>query len=252
MKLKTYRDEKPYLVFDEIRKIFNDTATTFDLKKIGEENKVVDTVRALIMLSIALSRLCQSVLSCGDYYTAAIIYRAMIEHFLKHIYLFKSCIKYGDAIAKEYCEDHISSELLQKGLKALRPHTINPTNDFRKFKKKSDEISDKFRFSKILENIIEELGEDENEKILRSIAVQYSALSSYVHAGPIAVLDPEEKPKKNLDINSVFLTIIAYQNTIHLLSFYLSEHQDKLKEIYKEIKNKVRETLVMYEKNYIS
>lgn len=251
MKLKTYRDEKPYLVFEKISKIFNDTATIFDLKKIAEENKVVDTARALMMLSMRLSRLCQSILSCGDYYTATIIYRAMIEHFFKHIYLFKSSIKYGDAIAKEYCEDHILSELLQKGFKALRPNTVKPTEKFKKFKKKSYEIADKFKFTKILENIIEDLREDDCEKMLRSIAVQYSALSSYVHAGPTAVLDPKEKPKKNLDMNSVFLTIIAYQNTIHLFTFYPSEYQEKLKEIYKEIENKVREELIKYKNNYV-
>ena len=248
LKIKTYRDEETYRILDEIRKLFNSAKKEFNSKKIGEQNGIVNTVCALEMLSFRLSRLCESILSEKDFYTAAIIYRALIEYSVKHKHIFMSCIKKGDDIAKEYVSpDHLSSEMLKKICKALWPPPIKLPPKLKELKRRVDIAAEKFKFSKVSEDMLVMLPKDQMQQVLRHTMVQYSMLSSYVHAGPMAVLDLEEKPKKNIDMSSVLLTIIAYNDTIKLLSLYPSEHQNKLKALDKNMNKKVDEALTIYE-----
>ena len=243
MKTKTYRDEEPFLLLEDIRNLFYNAQREVDFKKIGDENKIDNTVKVLVMLTFRLGCLCESILSCADYYTAAIVYRAVIEYSLKHAYIFMSCIKRGDDIAKEYVStEHLSSEISKQLQKALS-RRIKFTGEFADFQKRSDEISDKFKFGRVLESVMNGLHDDDLKKMLRTAAVQYSQLSSYVHAGPQAVLDLEAKPKKYLDMSSVLPTVIAYRDTIHLLSLYPSAYQDKLKALHREIDEKARGAL---------
>lgn len=255
VKIKTYRDEEPYLILNETSKMFDDARGKLDFKNIGEKNNIINTVWALIMLSFRLQWLCKSILSCQDYYSAAIIYRAFIEHSFKHRYIFIYCIKKGDDIAEDYVSsDHIADEQLRKLRNAMWPDGL--TNKLKVLKNRTRKTADKFTFKEVSTNTSRFLREfydnDEIQTMFRSTMVQYSALSSYVHAGPMAVLDLEKKPKNNIDMSSVLFTIIAYNDTTRLLSSYPSEHQDKLKTLNKEIDKKIKKALAIYEKNYVS
>jgi hypothetical protein len=264
LKIKTYRDEEQYRILNETMKMFYDAHAKFHFKNIGEKNNIINTVWALVMLSFRLRWLSESILSCTDFYSVAIIYRALIEHFFKHIYIYLSCIVKGDNIAKAYVSaEHMSSEMLKKLRKFLWPDNLESTkyitkpDEFKEFKKRVNEIAKKFIFSEVVTSILElsdKYYPDPNElqKALRSEIVRYSTLSSYVHAGPVAVLNLEKKPKKDIDMSSVLLTIIAHKNTIELLSRYPSENQNELKTLEKEIHEKVKKLLAIYEKNYVS
>jgi len=80
VKIKTYRDEELYLILKETLDMFYDAYGKLDFKNIGEKNNITNTVWALSMLSFRLRWLCESILSCIDYYSVAIIYRAYIDH----------------------------------------------------------------------------------------------------------------------------------------------------------------------------
>jgi len=261
VKIKTYRDDELYLILRETCEMFNDAQHKLNFKNIADKNNITNTVWILVMLSFRLRCLCESILSCTDYYSVAIIYRAFIEHSLKHKYIFISCIKKGDDIAKEYVSsEHMSYELLQKLQKAQWParliDKIMKRDEFGQFKKKAKETADKFKFNEVSTSILELLDEyydnEEIQTVLRRNMVVYSTCSSYVHAGPMAVLDLEKKPKKNIDMDSVLLTMIAYNDTIRLLSLYPSEHQNKLKTLNKEVSEKVEKALAIYKQNYVS
>lgn len=115
LKIKTYRDDELYLLMKETLDMFYDAHSKLNFKKIGEKNNVTNTVWVLVMLSFRLRWLCESILSFVDYYSAVILYRACIEHFLKYMYIFVSCFSKGDDIGKEYVsEEHISDEMLTK------------------------------------------------------------------------------------------------------------------------------------------
>ena len=164
-------------------------------------------------------------------------------------------MKKGDDIAEDYVSsDHIADEQLRKLRNAMWPDGL--TNKLKVLKNRTRKTADKFTFKEVSTNTSRFLREfydnDEIQTMFRSTMVQYSALSSYVHAGPMAVLDLEKKPKNNIDMSSVLFTIIAYNDTIRLLSSYPSEHQDKLKTLNKEIDKKIKKALAIYEKNYVS
>jgi len=260
--VKTYRDNELYLILNETCKMFNEAQDKLDFKNIAVKNNITNTVWALVLLSFRLRWLCESILSCTEYYSVSVIYRAFIEHSVKHKYILISCIKKGDDIGKEYVSsEHMSYEMLQKFLRIQWPSSFQSPgkllkpDEFNEFKRRARETANQFKFSEVMTSILgllDQYYDDEIQKVLRSIIIDYSTLSSYVHAGPIAVLDLEKKPKKNIDMGSMLLTTIAYNDIIRLLSLFPSEHQDKLKTLNKRIDGKVKKALAIYGKNYIS
>ncbi len=76
----------------DISDMYNDAFPKLDFKKIAEKNNIPNTLWALTLLSFRLWVLCESILSCIDFYSVAILFRAFIEHFFKHIYIFLSCL----------------------------------------------------------------------------------------------------------------------------------------------------------------
>jgi hypothetical protein len=130
------------------------------------------------------------------------------------------------------------------------------TKEFQEFKIKTEITTNKFRFDKVSKNILELLSKkkscnfDEIQELLRHLMVVYSVLSSYVHAGLTAVLDLSEKPKKNIDLDSKIMTIVAYQYTIFLLSQYQSEHQEELKKINENIYKKCENAYIVHMRDF--
>ncbi len=90
-KIKTYRREELYLILTETWKTFLEAAKNYDFKNIGKNNNIENTVWTLTMLSLRLRELCESILSCRETYGVIILYRAFIEHVLKHTYFFLYC-----------------------------------------------------------------------------------------------------------------------------------------------------------------
>ncbi len=128
------------------------------------------------------------------------------------------------------------------------------TKEFKEFIKKTDKTTIKFRFDEVVKSISELLSNKSPSEIaqlqemFRDQMVKYSLLSSFVHAGPTAVLDLGTKPKKkDIEMFSKLLTIIAYRNTILLLLQYPSEQQDELKKLYEKIHTNSEKAIIIYE-----
>jgi len=257
---KTFRDSELYLILDEASKLFFDAHGELDFKSIGVKHDISNTVWALVMLSFRLWRLCVSILACTDYYSAAIMYRALIEHFLKHQYIFICGMKEGDRIGEEYVSsEHMAHELLQKLRKSYWPDKLksiaqdSKTRDSGQFLERAKKAARKFHYDKISRSILRLLPDEANtiQVGLRRIMVHYSILSSYVHAGPSAVLDIEGKtvPKSDVDVAAVLFTVVTFRDTIGLLSSYPSKCRGELKTLFEEIGKKVEKAAVIYEKS---
>jgi len=261
--IKTYRHEELYLILIETWEKFLEASKNYDFKNIGKNNNIENTVWVLTMLSLRLRELCESILSCRESYGVIILYRAFIEYFLKYTYFFFYCIKKGDEAAKEYTSfPHIAYDELRKVQKVIWPSDLasrSTSSEFKKTKKDAYGTAKQFSFKEISEETLKLLTsksnpENDNEMIekgLRSMLVQYSISSSYVHAGPTAVLNPETISRTNIDMNVKLYTIIAFNHTILLLSLYPSEYQAELKSLTKEILKNVEKGLAICEKNQV-
>jgi hypothetical protein len=255
---RTYKNDELYCILKEVSDIYDDARKNFDFKRIGENNNIPNTIWALMLLTHRLKWLCESILSCIDFYSAAILYRAQLEHIFKYLFIFLSCLNNGDEVATEYVSaNHLSGEFLKILRKKMWPDNLSSsgnfsnTKEFKEFKKKADSTTNKFRFDEVAKSIFELISNkkpfnfDKIQELLRNIMERYSKLSSYVHAGPTAVLDLETNSKKIIEIDSKFMTITAYLYNIFLLSQYQSEHQEELKKIYEDIYKTYEEAYVI-------
>ena len=261
--IKTYRHEELYLILTETWKMFLEASKKYDFNKISKNSNIENTVQVLIMLSIRLRELCESILSCRESYGVIVLYRAFMEYLLKHTYFFLYCIKKGDEAAKEYTSlTHFTYEELRKVQKAIWPNDLasfSTSNEFKQIKRDSDRTAAQFHFNKISEETLKLLTSKDNpeydnemiEKALRSMLVQYSISSSYVHAGPTAVLNPKTILRTNIDMDAKLFTIIAVNHIILLLSLYPSEYQTELKSLTKEIRKNVKKGLAICDKNQV-
>jgi hypothetical protein len=259
---RTYKNDDLYCILKDVSDLYDDAHKNYNFKSIGEKNNISNTIWVLELLTFRLKWLCESILSCIDFYSAAILFRAQIEHSFKHIYICLSCLNNGDEIATEYVSvNHFSGEFLKRFRKKMWPDKLHSsgkfnTKEFKEFKEKAKITTNKFLFDEVSKNILELLSKkkpynfDEIQELLRHLMVGYSELSSYVHAGLTAVLDLSEKPKKNIDLDSKIMTIVAYQFTIFLLSQYQSEHQEELKKINENIYKKSENAYIIHTRDF--
>ncbi len=159
-KIKMYRHEELYLILTETLKTFLEAEKNYDFKNIAKNNNIETTVWVLIMLSLRLKELCESILSCREPYGVAILYRAFIEHLLKHTYFFIYCIKKDDEAAKEYTSvNHMAYEQLKKVQKAIWPDNLNnriPSSEFKQTKKDANKTAKQFTFNNIADETLEQ------------------------------------------------------------------------------------------------
>jgi hypothetical protein len=181
------------------------------------------------------------------------LYRAFIEHSVKHTYIFVSCAKNGDGVGAEYASsEHMSYELFLKLLKTQWPDSRqvvrSKSDEFKKVKRQAQETLHQFTFAEVTKSLLGTLDaqDDDTIKGLRQAILDYSTLSSYVHGGPLAVLDLEEKPKQSIDASCIILTMIAHMHTIGLLSLYPSEHQETLRALRTAIHEKTHKAMAIH------
>jgi hypothetical protein len=243
--------------------MFLEASKKYDFKKISINNNIENTVWVLTMLSIRLRELCESILSCRESYGVIVLNRAFMEYLLKHTYFFLYCIKKGDEAAKEYASlTHFTYEKIRKVQKAIWPNDLtsfSTSSEFKQIKIDSNRTAVQFHFNKISEETLKLLASKDNpeynnemtEKALRGMLVQYSMSSSYVHAGPTAVLNPETISRTDIDMDVKLFTIIAVNHIIGLLSLYPSEYQTELKSLTKEIRKNVEKGIAICKKNQV-
>jgi hypothetical protein len=242
LRARTFRDDELYVMLREVYDAFNDVMARLDFRNIADRNRVSNSVWALSLLSCRLRHLCASVLSCNDQYSASILYRSFVEHLVKHTYIFVSCAKDGDGVGTEYTSsEHMSYELFLKLLKTRWPDSRqvvpSKSDEFKKVKKQAQETLHQFTFAEVTRSLLGALDAHDDDAIkgLRQAILDYSTLSSYVHAGPLAVLDLEEKPRQSMNASCIILTL------------YPSEHQGTLRALRTAIHEKAHRAMAIHD-----
>ena len=175
-------------------------------------------------------KITESILSLRDYYSDVILYRSLIEHIFKCLYICL-CSKENDLVAQDYSSvEHMTHEIFLKLKKAKLPERIDSTISKKPVSREAGETGKKFELSKISKKLFEMLaGENGTERALRKALVEYSESSSYVHGGPTAVLNPKDDEKTNIDKMSVGLAIASFSIVINRFSIFPSINHDDLK-----------------------
>ncbi len=230
VKVKTYRDEKPYLTLQKAWDLFLESHKKHDFKKIASENDVLESGRCVVMFSLRIHQITESILSLKDYYSSIVLYRALIEHIFKCLYICL-CSKENDLVAQDYSSvEHMTHEMFLKLKKAKLPERIDSTVSKKAVFREACETGKKFELSKISKKLFEMLaGENGMERALRKALVEYSESSSYVHGGPTAVLNPKDGEKANIDKMSVGFAIGSFSIVINRFSLFHTIDQDDLK-----------------------
>lgn len=233
IKIKTYRDEEPYLTLNRAREIFYKALKDLDFKKKAEECGFSDTAQALVMLALRIGGICESIVSIENYYSSAILYRSVIEHVVKHVYISLYSRTNDDIAGKYVSAEHVANEIRLKMKKVKWPAHLKLKKDFEDSIKK---VAKQFSLDQMLRCMVDKVdGDDDLVKAFRSALIDYSVLSSYVHGGPTAVLNPQDHDIKVIKKISVNLTIISYFYTMTRFSLFNSDCQQMLKAVINEL-----------------
>lgn len=146
-------------------------------------------------------------------YSVAVLYRSIIEHYFRHLYIYTKALKNDiDDVGRSYCKTLKASEDLQwfdKVNKHNRQVDANETvwNTKNDHNKEIRKVQEEFKFSKIVE-YFKSNNDHDNKEIKKYIndhllerSVEYDNLSSAVHGGPFgeSALFNLHKDKKKYD-----------------------------------------------------
>lgn len=193
-----------------------------------------------------------------DYYGAKILFRSLIEHFIRFKYLFINWSKTrSDAFAKKYLDYGNAREILDLiKAKVSEKQLFDPTfkiedwNSFLKehpdFKNKSrkevDNETQKYTFKKIVEYLNWEFakGNYAMSSFLGNLILEYSDLSSFVHGGIKSyqeMINMTKEEKRNKEYNRLSGLAFHMSSSIKLFStlMYSQSDMDVFKKHYLKI-----------------
>jgi hypothetical protein len=254
-----------YDISDVIFKIIENYLPN-SIKQI-KNTKLPFTLKALINLHINGNFIKNGILdliNSDNLYGAKILYRSLIEHFLKSEYIFmKVAIDGNDTVGYDYfnfydfdeCQKYANS---CKHSAKLYGIDVEESLDFDILRKQlpetknfsKNEIKEKisqFNYRKIISFIINCLDNNKfnGNTFLIGIIPIFSQLSSFVHGGPFArkemikCADPKERDETY--INILEMTLLLSSNIVLryfiVLSNTCSEYQNAVKEIETVLKN---------------
>lgn len=185
------------LIFEEFQVYFPKTVKSEFSKKHPK------TFHISNLFTISTSFIKNSIFDCSendDLFGAKILFRSLIEHYLRFKYVWFNWIKtQNDEISERYLEFTEASEKLDQIKSAIAEHKLsNPSFEIENWKKIFEEIPSLKKYSKneieketlkyTYKNIIKMLKEiDENSEsettFFSSLISEYSKLSSFVHGG---------------------------------------------------------------------
>ena len=164
------------------------------------------TSKALLMfvaksgyLSSSIVSLCQG----GCIYSSSILFRSLIEHYFRHLYLYTRALKdNNDSVGIDYYKNLKGCEDLEATSKISSFNfIINPDETRWNFNdeqnKKLKKIGELFQIKKILVYIVNNFDRNESQlnifskdikNFLKNRLTEYTRLSSSVHGGPFAEL----------------------------------------------------------------
>ena len=241
---------------------------------VFKNNNLEQTGKALSLFHAKIGFLKNGIfeqLESGNIYSANVLYRAMIEHYLKAEYLlFESARQGNDGVGSDYYEFADASEKLQLGSAYKRAAEIlHPTKSFNDFYESLQDIfpnlkkytrkeistkTSKFKYRNIIEYLYDlfyiqktEQGTDEN--FLINLIPEYSDLSSYVHGGPAAdnalmTLSMGDKTKISEEITDVFFNAIMLSTHFCSLLYMLSiKYEEKYREHFIELHHELKKLM---------
>lgn len=189
----------------------------------------------------------------GDPYSASILFRSLIEHSFRHLYIFvKALNDKNDDVGKTYYNSLKATEDLESVEKIINYKKIVYPEDTQ-WNTKGDhnnairETAKSFRIEKIFHYLISNNNSEKSEVIKRykkeyllERLIEYTNMSSSVHGGPFGELAFYElqKDKSKLDAtlnkfaNESFLLHKSLIETTYLFASLMDEKVDKY---YKEL-----------------
>ena len=197
MNIKKIRDQD-----DLIHNIMEKSFT--ELIKDSKNFKYKKTSSASISLVLKTSFIKNSIFDLcetDDLYSAKILFRSLIEHFLMHQYLFmRSSMEQNDDVGEDYykyCdmnEDLMYLNSIKNIIKKVDPKKckIDVWKELSKIKNDFNEIdrkglkykADQFKYWNIINYISDNVKDSSVRNFLAEITLDYSELSSFVHGGP--------------------------------------------------------------------
>jgi hypothetical protein len=219
------------------------------------QTKFKKTSRAMLSYIARAGYVNNAILDCyanGNGYAIGILFRAMIEHTFRHLYLYTRALNDdSDAVGEEYygklkgSEDLEAFSKMNNYTKVVHPEkTVWNTKDDQNTQ--IAEVGKKFNLSKIFFYLIENFPSDEKmvhngmKDCLLKRLNHYTQLSSYVHGGPYAEMCHEELLKDGQQI-SLHMEVIAresfglYKSLIESTYMFAYLHDDKMKECFDQV-----------------
>jgi hypothetical protein len=200
------------------------------------KSKFPRSAKALTMYSLKLQYLNNSINQCketGDYYSLCVLFRALLEHYFRHLYIYSRALKESsDEVGIEYygklkghedlcfLRSNISLNTKLTGEKSI--WSLGGDQN-----KNLNEVAENFKINNILSYLSDDIGEDKEMKAIskdffNKYSRHYATLSSFVHGGPFAEKYMEmyskdktgkEKDMKYLSDEANLLANQARQNT---------------------------------------
>lgn len=211
-------DEKMFEVIEESFYLLTSTALKSDYKQTG---RALTSFHAKThFIKNAIYELCES----DDPYSARILFRSLIEHFLRHQYIFiRFAIEKNDQVGEDfykYCDVGENRDLLKNINSANKLGddsylNFNVWDEIKKVRKEFNDIDTKyledkinqFTYKNIIKYILTNISDDSIKPILQKIIMNYSELSSFVHGGPFS--EREMLKNSNSEIRSQSLQSLA-------------------------------------------
>ena len=222
--------------FDEIVKNIPIMKELESNSKNFGKSKFPRSAKALTTYCLKLQYLTNSINICketGDYYSLCVLFRALLEHYFRHRYIFSRALRESsDEVGIEYYgklnghEDlcflrgNISLNTKLTGKKSIGSLGGDQNNNL-------DDVAQNFKINNILSYLNNGIGDYKEIKAIskeffNKYSDHYSTLSSFVHGGPFAekYMDMYSKNKtgkendmKYLSDEANLLTSQARQNT---------------------------------------
>lgn len=219
------------------------------------QTKFKKTSRAMLSYIARAGHVNNAILDCyenGNGYAIGILFRAMIEHTFRHLYLYTRVLNDdSDEVGEEYYGKLKGSEDLEAFTKIGNyTKVVHPERTAWNTKGEHNaqiaEVGKKFNLSKIFFYLIENFPTDEKvfhsrmkDYLLKRLN-HYTQLSSYVHGGPYAGMSHEELLKDSVKM-SQHMEIIAlesfglYKSLIESTFMFAYLYDDKMKESLDQI-----------------
>ncbi|MCZ4696452.1 hypothetical protein DWB61_17470 [Ancylomarina euxinus] len=249
-------------VFEEFKEYFPKTVVS-DFKKEFPTTcllvNMFDSSSAFIKNSIFDS--CES----DDYYGAKVLFRSLIEHFIRFKYLFVNWgLSKSDDFAKNYLDYGNAREVLDLIRAKVSEQQLHDPEfrikdwdvflkDHPNFKNKTrkevDAETKKYTFKNIIRFLNEEFNKSDNEmsSFLGQLIIEYSDLSSYVHGGMKSyqtMMTNNSDKKREEEYNRISGLTFQMSNSIKLFSVLMyvqtdreafSKHYFKIDKLLKQV-----------------